>query len=557
MTKKIYHSILYTSLTVLLTTLAITVATLYHYFQNLQETQLNTELTLAKQGVEKSGQTYLENLPQGDLRLTLVGKDGTVLGDTKADAATMENHQNREEIRQALQTGQGQSQRYSSTLTQKTIYKATKLQNGNILRAGISQTTIIALIQGIIPYLALAIILSALLSRHLAEQLSKKIITPLEQIDLDHPLENDTYQELTPILTKIHKQHKQIDQQLIKLKQKNDEFNHIVGNIKESLILLDSQDKILSINKTALRIHNLENPPIGTPYLEIDRTHQTNQAIREAKQNGHSTIKEQKHGRTYQSNISSIQTNGQHTGTVILTQDITEQAEAEQQRREFTANVSHELKTPLTAIIAGADIIQTGIAKENDIPHFAASIKTEAQRLQTLIDDIIRLSQLDENNQPTPQETINLKTHLQETIRSLEHIAKERNIQVKLQSPDTHLKANPRQLGEITHNLIENAIKYNKEGGTVNITVNNEKNTVKLIVADTGIGIPPEHQDKIFQRFYRVDKSHSKQTGGTGLGLAIVKHAAQTLGAQINLQSHPDHGTTITVTFAAIGSESC
>lgn len=552
MTKKIFRSILFTSLAVLLVSLTVAVGFLYYYFGNVQEQQLQTELTLAAHAVEDSGSSYLENLDTDDLRLTLVDKDGTVLADTddNTDPLTMENHADREEIKEALASGKGESSRYSSTLTEKTIYRAVLLDNGNVLRVSVSQATVFALIAGIIPWFVLAVVFAAVLSWLLAKHLSKKIITPLNQVDLDRPLENDTYEELSPLLGKIHRQHEQIDTQLLQLRQKTDEFDHITANMKEALVLLDASGKILSINHAAKLLFDAKDTSVGTGFLTVERSHKISRAVDTALRDGHTRIKEERNGHSYQLDISRIESAGKVMGLVILAFDISEQEYAEQTRREFSANVSHELKTPLTSVIASADMIENGMVKPEDMPRFIGHIKKEASRLLNLIDDIIRLSQLDEGVE-MPEEAVDLSAVATEAVEQLRDTADKNNVHIELNTESCVLKGVPRLLHEIVYNLTENAIKYNVPGGSVTVTVSKAKNGCILKVSDTGIGIPVEHQERIFERFYRVDKSHSKQSGGTGLGLSIVKHAATHLNAEISVESEQGKGTTITVVFPA------
>lgn len=552
MTKKIFRSILFTSLAVLLVSLTVAVGFLYYYFGNVQEQQLQTELTLAAHAVEDSGSSYLENLDADDLRLTLVDKDGTVLADTddNTDPLTMENHADREEIKEALASGKGESSRYSSTLTEKTIYRAVLLDNGNVLRVSVSQATVFALIAGIIPWFVLAVVFAAVLSWLLAKHLSKKIITPLNQVDLDRPLENDTYEELSPLLGKIHRQHEQIDTQLLQLRQKTDEFDHITANMKEALVLLDASGKILSINHAAKLLFDAKDTSVGTGFLTVERSHKISHAVDTALRDGHTRIKEERNGHSYQLDISRIESAGKVMGLVILAFDISEQEYAEQTRREFSANVSHELKTPLTSVIASADMIENGMVKPEDMPRFIGHIKKEASRLLNLIDDIIRLSQLDEGVE-MPEEAVDLSAVATEAVEQLRDTADKNNVHIELNTESCVLKGVPRLLHEIVYNLTENAIKYNVPGGSVTVTVSKAKNSCILKVSDTGIGIPVEHQERIFERFYRVDKSHSKQSGGTGLGLSIVKHAATHLNAEISVESEQGKGTTITVVFPA------
>lgn len=550
MTKKIFRSILITSLAVMLISLSIAFGCLYYYFGNMQEQRLDSELSLAAAAVAENGSGYLERLESGNLRLTLVNADGTVLCDTDADAAAMENHAGRKEIREAFASGKGESSRYSSTLTEKTIYRASLLPDGTVLRISVSHATAFALIAGIAQWFVLAALFAAAMSWFLAKQLSERIIMPLNQVDLEHPLENEAYEELSPLLSKIYRQHEQIDAQLLQLRQKTDEFEHITANMKGGLVLLDARGKILSINPAAAALFGAAGNSIGADFLSIERSHSMNRATAAALESGHISIREERGGRIYQIDISRIESAGTVMGLVILAFDISEQEYAERTRREFSANVSHELKTPLTSIIASADLIENNLVKPEDMPRFIGHIKKEASRLLTLIEDIIRLSQLDEGLE-MPMEAVDLSATAREAVRQLEDAADSRSVQIDLHAESYILQGVPRLLHEIVYNLVENAIKYNAPGGTVTVSVRKTENGGELKVSDTGIGIPPEHQDRVFGRFYRVDKSHSKESGGTGLGLSIVKHAAGYFKAGIALQSEVGKGTTITVTFPA------
>ncbi len=550
MTRKIFRSILFTSLGVLLVSLTVSIGSLYHYFGRLQEQQLHTELTLAAQAVEDGGSDYLDRLDTDDLRLTLVSGEGTVLADTSADPRTMENHAGREEIEEALASGRGESTRYSSTLTEKTIYRAVMLENGDVLRVSVSQATVVALIAGTLPWFLLAVVFASLLSWLLAKHLSRKIITPLDQVDLDHPLENETYEELSPLLGKIHRQHEQINTQLLQLRQKRDEFDHITANMQEGLVLLDGSGKILSINPAAMALFGADRSALGADFLTVERSRKLSQAVDLALEEGHARRKEKRNGRSYQLDLSRIESEGRILGLVILAFDITEQEQAEQTRREFSANVSHELKTPLTSIIASADLIEHDLVKQSDMPRFIGHIRKESSRLLALIDDMIRLSQLDEGVE-LPEEPVDLASVAAEAAQQLQALAEKRAVQIELTAERCILRGVPSLLHEIVYNLMENAIKYNVPGGSVSVSVCKGEKGCTLKVTDTGIGIPAEHQERIFERFYRVDKSHSKQSGGTGLGLSIVKHAAAYFNAGISLESKVGAGTSITLSFPA------
>lgn len=550
MTKRIFQSILLSSLVMLLISLAISFGCLYYHFEKIQEERLDSELALAASAVEESGVDFLERVENDALRLTLVDADGTVLYDTAADAESMTNHADREEIQEAFSTGKGYSSRYSSTLTEKTIYRAALLGDGRALRASYVRTTIFSLLVGTAPWFFLAAALAAGLSWLLAKRLSERIITPLNQVDLDNPLENDAYEELSPLLTKIHRQHEQIDAQLLQLRRKTDEFEHITASMEEGLVLLDAKGKILSINPAAVALFDVKGKPAGVDFLAIKRSHQMNHATACALKSGHASIREERKGRFYQFDVSRIESAGKIMGLVILAFDVSEKESAERIRREFSANVSHELKIPLTSIIASADLIENNLVKPEDMARFIGHIKREASHLLTLIEDIIRLSQLDEGIEMLA-EAVDLGAVANEAVEQLLDVADKNNIMIDLHTEHCVLQGVPRLLYEIVYNLVENAIKYNLPNGKVDVSVERVKDGVELKVCDTGVGIPIKHQKRVFERFYRVDESHSKQSGGTGLGLSIVKHAASYFDADIALQSGEGKGTTITVTFPA------
>ncbi len=550
MTKKIFRSILLTSLAVLCMGLAIAVGCLYYYFENIQTQQLHRALTLAAGAVEEYGAEYLESLEPGDLRLTLILPDGTVRYDTQADAAAMESHAGREEIRQAMAYGAGQSTRYSATRTEKTIYYALRLRDGSVLRISVNQATVLSLLAGIAPWLIFAGMLAAGLSWVLARHLSKRIITPLNQVDLEAPLENDTYEELSPLLSRIHRQHEQIDRQLLLLRQKTDEFDQITSSMTEGLVLLDARGNVLSINPAASALFGAESSAVGKGFLRVERSHEMDCAVADARDNGHASLREARNGRIYQFDISRIESAGNVVGLVILAFDVSEQEFAEQSRREFTANVSHELKTPLTAILASAEMLESNLVKPEDVPRFVGHIHQEAARLLCLIEDIIRLSQLDEGVK-MEDGPVDLAEVARDVAAQLQDTAAQHQVKLEVSAQRCILRGEAQLLHEIVYNLTENAIKYNVAGGRVRVNVSETPQGKELTVADTGIGIPPEHQGRVFERFYRVDKSHSKASGGTGLGLSIVKHAAASFHADIRLQSTPGKGTTVTVVFPA------
>ena len=548
MTKKIFQSILLVTGCVLLASLLIIMGFLYDYFGGVEENQLRDELSLAAAAVEDGGTDYLSRLTADRYRLTWIAADGSVLYDTKTNAESLENHASRAEVSQALATGTGESTRYSSTLMEKTMYYAQRLDDGTVLRISISRATVGMIAVGMIQPLLIVLIVALILSGLLARRLSRRIVDPLNSLDLEHPLDNDAYEELSPLLKRIHRQHVEIQTQLRELREKTDEFTQITGSMREGLVLLDEHGSILSINAAAQALFGADAQCVGRDFLTIERSHEISAAIQAAAADGHSEVRAERAGRVYQFDISRTTSDGKFLGTVILAFDITEQEFAERNRREFTANVSHELKTPLQGIIGSAELIENGMVKPDDLPRFVGHIHAEAARLVTLIDDIIRLSQLDEGD-AMPTEPVDLLAVSQEAAENLHDAAAARNVTVSVTGQPAVLPGVRRLIYEIVYNLCDNAIKYNRDGGRVDVTVAADAGGSSITVADTGIGIAPEHQARVFERFYRVDKSHSKASGGTGLGLSIVKHAVQYHHGRIELESTPGTGTTIRVVF--------
>ena len=548
MTKKIFQSILLVAGCVLLASLLIIMGFLYDYFGGVEENQLRDELSLAAAAVEDGGADYLSQLTADRCRLTWIAADGSVLYDTKTNAESLENHALRAEVSQALATGTGESTRYSSTLMEKTMYYAQRLDDGTVLRISISRATVGMIAVGMVQPLLIVLIVALILSGMLARRLSRRIVDPLNSLDLEHPLDNDAYEELSPLLKRIHRQHVEIQTQLRELREKTDEFTQITGSMRESLVLLDEHGSILSINAAAQALFGADAQCVGRDFLTIERSHEISAAIQAAAADSHSEVRAERAGRVYQFDISRITSDGKFLGTVILAFDITEQEFAERNRREFTANVSHELKTPLQGIIGSAELIENGMVKPEDLPRFVGHIHAEAARLVTLIDDIIRLSQLDEGD-AMPTEPVDLLAVSQEAAENLHDAAAARNVTVCVTGQPAVLPGVRRLIYEIAYNLCDNAIKYNRDGGRVDVTVAADAGGSSITVADTGIGIAPEHQGRVFERFYRVDKSHSKASGGTGLGLSIVKHAVQYHHGRIELESTPGTGTTIRVVF--------
>lgn len=549
MTGKIFRSILLVAAAVLVASLGIIMGCLYEYFGSVQEYQMKDELNLAAVAVESEGESFLAQLHSDRYRLTWVDADGSVRYDTQAGGETLENHAARPEIKSALETGVGENVRYSSTLLEKTLYYAQRLADGTVLRISVSADTIGVLALGMLRPILVVLAVALILSGALARRLSKRIVEPLNALDLENPLDNnDAYEELSPLLNRINRQHLEITRQMRALRQKTDEFAQITRSMREALVLLDEKGCVLSVNLAAEKLLQTDDSCVGRDFLTVERSHEVSAAIARAMAEGHDEIHCERGGRMYQFDVTRIDSDGAAVGAVLLAFDITEQEYAERNRREFSANVSHELKTPLQGIIGSAELIEKGMVAPEDVPRFVGHIRMEAARLMTLIGDIIRLTQLDEGAE-MPRERVDLREVADEVADNLRDEAAKRNITLSVEGEKAEMEGVPRLLYEIIYNLCDNAIKYNVDEGRVDILVAQSAANTTVTVRDTGIGIPLEDQPRIFERFYRVDKSHSKASGGTGLGLSIVKHAVQYHHGTIELHSEPGKGTEIIVSF--------
>ena len=549
MTKRIFRAICLVALVVFLASVTLIMGVLYDYFSRVQQDQLRIEAGLAARGVEENGADYFDGLDTQSYRITWIGADGTVLFDSDSDAGTMENHLEREEVKQAMASGFGHSSRYSSTLMERLLYSAQRLDDGSVIRLAITQNSVLTIVLGMIQPILLVSLVAVILALVLASRVSKAVVRPLNELNLDEPLNNEGFDELSPLLRRIDSQQRQLKGQSLELKQKKDEFLAVTSNMSEGLVLLNSTGMILSINNAALTILDADKSCVGQDILTVNRSLEMQKLLDEARTGQRSETKLCLSGREYQLDASPIISGGIFGGVALLLFDITERENAEQLRREFTANVSHELKTPLHSISGCAELMKNGLVKPEDTARFAGQIYSEAQRLINLVEDIIRLSRLDEGAEDMQRERIDLYALSGSVIDSLENEAKENNISMALCGGPAFIWGVRQLVGGMIYNLCENAIKYNKENGSVKLTVSNEGEFSVLNVSDTGIGIPPEHQSRVFERFYRVDKSYSKEVGGTGLGLSIVKHSAMVHNAKIDLQSTPGKGTSVTVRF--------
>lgn len=548
MNKKIFLSSCLVAFTVLIISLAMSTGVLFNRFEKQVEQELKEESELIASVIEDAGVENIADYDFGSRRVTVIGKDGGVIFDSQADASKMENHADREEFKEAVLYGTGMSSRYSDTLTQKNIYYALKLSDGSVLRLSSPHSTIFAIISDLIGPICLIVLLALILSAILAIKLSESILKPINALDLDNPENNKTYDELAPLLTKINRQKLVIENQLHEAKQKQKEFKLITDNMREGLLVIDGNSDILTYNAAAEKLLDITDET-SLAALKIYRSTQVIDAVDEALKGNNSECQITQHSRQYSLIANPVFRDGEIIGAVIVLLDITEKAQREQLRREFTANVSHELKTPLTSIYGFAELMKDGDMKKEDMEDFAKSIYDETKHLITLVGDIIKLSTLDEKSRFYEKEKVDLYALACETAERLKVDAAKKHVTVNVEGEKAEYVGVRQILTDIIYNLCENAIKYNRENGSVNVSVKENENNIVLKVKDTGIGIPQEHQERVFERFYRVDKSHSKEIGGTGLGLSIVKHGVMYHGGEISMVSEPGKGTEITVTF--------
>jgi two-component system phosphate regulon sensor histidine kinase PhoR len=550
-TKRIFRSIFLTSLAALILASGFIVLTLYKISETDAVNALKSEAAYISSLIRQE-QTESEHLRQifSNDRITLIAENGAVKYDNITDASTMENHANRPEFREALTTGTGESRRFSDTLSQMTIYYALKTHDGNVLRISRTQSSVLGMLQDILPILLFILISSALLSYIIARYMAKQIVSPINALNLDSPFENDIYDELSPLLTRIDRQNRDIKKQMLEITKKQHEFNAVTNNMREGLILISAKGNILSINESAGEIFQADiEKSIGSHILTVNRS-VTMQKVFEGALSGINTEALLSiNSRHFQLLGSPVVSQSSVLGVVILLLDITDKHSAERSRREFSANVSHELKTPLTSILGFAEIMKEGLAKPEDMQGFAERIHYEASGLLTLIDDILELSQLDEKTELPDREHVDLFSLAENVLSRLKPIADKKGVNLTLQGEHVVVSGYEKILDGMLYNLCDNAIKYNVAGGNATVTIAYKDSKPIVIVSDTGIGIPPEHRPHIFERFYRVNKSRSKEIGGTGLGLSIVKHGAILHDITIDMQSDENKGTTFTLTF--------
>lgn len=548
MTRRIFKAIMISVIaSLMLGTIMVALIT-YRNYDAAVQSSLHAQLQLAASEVESSADIIFASLRNTDYRFTLISSDGFVAYDTVADASTMENHSTREEFIEAQKSGIGKSERYSSTLSEKTIYEAKLLSDGSVLRVSTNQKTVADLFRQTLEPLLIMLVIVILLSFFLAKRLSQAIVGSINRIDLANPSTDDAYDEIAPLISRIRDQNSQIASQMKTLQQRQDEFNLIADNMEEGLVLLDRDSSILSINRAAEHLFHVSDSIKGENILNLNRSLEMQALVEKASQASHSEQKIEIDSKIYQLDASPICFSGKVSGIAILILDITQKSQAEKMRREFSANVSHELKTPLQTISGSAELLENGLVKDLDKPLFYARIRTEAARLISLVNDIIQISQLDENT-PLAFEDTDLLALAQASATSLEQYAARNSVRIEVKGQHAPIHGVKHLLEQMIFNLMDNAIRYNRPNGSVAVTVSKSNGKIKLEVKDTGIGIPKEDQNRVFERFYRVDKSHFRETGGTGLGLSIVKHAAEYHHASISLSSTLGKGTTISVEF--------
>ncbi len=548
MFNKIFRSNFITSMIILLMSFCFIFGVLFDYFETQMFAELSSEADYISYAIKNEGFSYIDNFDNGNKRITLVSADGTVLADTEAAVKELDNHADRKEIKAALKNGSGTSSRYSNTLMQKTLYYAEKLDDGSILRVSTTQNSVVIILLGLLQPLIIIVIIALVISLFLSHRVSKSIIKPINALDLENPSSNDTYEELTPLLKKLSGQKKTIDRQIKEAEQSRKEFNLITENMSEGLLVIDKDANVLSYNQSAIRLLEITNVRESSA-LTFNRSKGFRNVIEKAL-SGERAESDISHEENIYSLIANpVYGNKKIIGAVIVIIDITESAKREQLRREFTSNVSHELKTPLTSISGFAEMMKSGGTSEETVIDFSTSIYDEAQRLITLVSDIIKISELDEGIIDFEKEQVDLYKVSKDIVKRLTPVASKQNITLNIIGDTAHVLGTKKILDEMIYNLCDNAIKYNKENGTVDIIINTANSKVNLTVRDTGIGIPQGEQSRVFERFYRVDKSHSKLVGGTGLGLAIVKHGAAYHNAEIFLESTVGKGTSITISF--------
>lgn len=555
MTKKIFKSIMFVCALVLAVGLAAVMGILYSNFDGQMRKELSKEAAYLAYGVEQQGVDYLKNIKDKSARITYIDQDGTVLFDNEADVSEMKNHSDRTEFQKAEKYGAGESSRYSDTLSEKTIYYALRLKDGTVLRVSGTQDSVLALVENLIFSLCGLLCLMLILSGIMASAISKRIVKPINELDLESPEENRIYEELSPLLSKIHRQNREIQNQLELAKQQQEEFALITENMQEGLIVIDKYTMILSANSSAWNLFHMDRGCQGESVYCLDREEEFRHAIEQVLSGEHTELVLKLNGSDIQLIANPVIRDKKTEGAVVLLVNVTEKLERESLRREFSANVSHELKTPLTSISGFAEIMQSGLVKCEDIPQFAGRIYKEAQRLLQLVEDVIQISQLDEEKTSYTWEPVDVYQVCKNAFESLKEKAKRLNVHLYICGEYMKMEAVRTLLEEAVYNVCDNAIKYNRNEGSVSVFLTQTAQEIQIVVKDTGVGIPKEDQDRVFERFYRVDKSHSKEIGGTGLGLSIVKHAVGALKGSVILRSEEGNGTEICMKFPKVHKE--
>ena len=555
MTKKIFKSIMFVCALVLAVGLAAVMGILYSNFDGQMRKELSKEAAYLSYGVEQQGVDYLKNTKDKSARITYIDKDGTVLFDNEADVSEMKNHSDRIEFQKAEKYGAGESSRYSDTLSEKTIYYALRLKDGTVLRVSGTQDSVLALVENLIFPLCGLLCLMLILSGIMASVISKRIVKPINELDLESPKENQIYEELSPLLSKIHRQNREIQNQLELAKQQQEEFSLITENMQEGLIVIDKYTMILSANSSAWNLFHMDRVRQGESVYCLDREEEFRHAIEQVLSGEHTELVLKLNGSDIQLIANPVIRDKKTEGAVVLLVNVTEKLERESLRREFSANVSHELKTPLTSISGFAEIMQGGLVKCEDIPQFAGRIYKESQRLLQLVEDVIQISQLDEEKTSYVWEPVDVYQVCKNAFESLKEKAKRLNVHLYICGERMKMEAVRTLLEEAIYNVCDNAIKYNRNDGSVSVFLTQTAQEIQIVVKDTGVGIPKEDQGRVFERFYRVDKSHSKEIGGTGLGLSIVKHAVGALKGSVILRSEEGNGTEITLRFPKVHME--
>lgn len=555
MTKKIFKSIMFVCALVLTVGLAAVMGILYSNFDGQMRKELSKEAAYLAYGVEQQGVDYLKNIKDKSARITYIDQDGTVLFDNEADVSEMKNHSDRTEFQKAEKYGAGESSRYSDTLSEKTIYYALCLKDGTVLRVSGTQDSVLALVENLIFPLCGLLCLMLILSGIMASAISKRIVKPINELDLESPKENQVYEELSPLLSKIHRQNREIQNQLELAKQQQEEFSLITENMQEGLIVIDKYTMILSANSSAWNLFHMDRGCQGESVYCLDREEEFRHAIEQVLSGEHTELVLKLNGSDIQLIANPVIRDKKTEGAVVLLVNVTEKLERESLRREFSANVSHELKTPLTSISGFAEIMQGGLVKCEDIPQFAGRIYKESQRLLQLVEDVIQISQLDEEKTSYTWEPVDVYQVCKNAFESLKEKAKRLNVHLYICGEYMKMEAVRTLLEEAVYNICDNAIKYNRNDGSVSVFLTQTAQEIQIVVKDTGVGIPKEDQDRVFERFYRVDKSHSKEIGGTGLGLSIVKHAVGALKGSVILRSEEGNGTEICMKFPKVHKE--